>query len=64
MLPGWWGGGGGRPAAQGKDAVPESVDHVLVHVDPRGDRSWLQSSPPVTTDGCHSFDATGAPPRV
>ena len=53
----------GRAAAQGKDAVPDSVDHVLVHVDPRADRSWLQSSPPVTTDGCHTFDASGAPPE-
>jgi len=44
---------------KGKDAVPDSVDHVLVHVDPHSDRSWLQSSPPVTTDGCHTFDATG-----
>ena len=44
---------------QGKEAVPEAVDHVLVPVDPREDRSWLQSQPPVPTDNAHRFDHTG-----
>ena len=44
---------------QGKDAVPEAVDHVKVVVDPREDRTWLQSQPHVPTDGTHSFDQIG-----
>lgn len=45
---------------QGKDAVPESVDHVLVRVDPKEDRTWLQSEPAVATDNAHALDKTGA----
>jgi ATP-dependent RNA helicase DDX1 len=41
---------------KGKDAVPELVDHLLAPIDPRADRSWLQSSPQVWTDGAHSCD--------
>ncbi|GFR40732.1 hypothetical protein Agub_g1342 [Astrephomene gubernaculifera] len=41
---------------KGRDAVPETVDHVLIRVDPREDRSWLQSRPQVYTDGCHALD--------
>ncbi len=44
---------------QGKEAVPEAVDHVLVPVDPREDRSWLQSQPAVSTDNTHMHDSTG-----
>ena len=44
---------------QGKEAVPEAVDHVLVPVDPREDRSWLQSQPAVSTDNAHRHDSTG-----
>ncbi|GAB4816240.1 hypothetical protein N2152v2_003286 [Parachlorella kessleri] len=44
---------------KGKDAVPETVDHVLVRVDPQEDRSWLQTNPVVFTDNAHSLDATG-----
>ena len=44
---------------KGKEAVPEAVDHVLVRIDPREDRSWLQSEPSVLTDNAHAFDATG-----
>ncbi|KXZ56945.1 hypothetical protein GPECTOR_1g852 [Gonium pectorale] len=44
---------------KGKDAVPETVDHVLVRVDPREDRSWLQSKPEVFTDSCHALDKVG-----
>ena len=47
---------------QGKDAVPESVDHVLVRVDPKEDRTWLQSEPAVATDNAHALDKTGAAP--
>lgn len=32
---------------KGKDAVPDTVDHVLVRVDPAADVSWLQSTPKV-----------------
>jgi hypothetical protein len=35
-------------ALQGKDAVPDTVDHVLVWVDPAADASWMQSTPKVT----------------
>jgi hypothetical protein len=52
----------GRVLLQGKDAVPESVDHVLVRVDPKEDRTWLQSEPAVATDNAHALDKTGAPP--
>ncbi|EFJ48542.1 hypothetical protein VOLCADRAFT_90875 [Volvox carteri f. nagariensis] len=44
---------------KGKDAVPETVDHVLVRVNPAEDRSWLQSKPEVFTDGCHAVDCIG-----
>ncbi|GLC38638.1 hypothetical protein PLESTB_000455000 [Pleodorina starrii] len=44
---------------KGKDAVPETVDHVLVRVNPAEDRSWLQSKPEVFTDGCHALDRVG-----
>lgn len=33
---------------KGRDAVPETVDHVMVAVDPQEDRSWLQSEPKVS----------------
>ncbi len=36
-----------------------AVDHLVLEVDPREDRSWLQTSPAVISDGCHTFDATG-----
>lgn len=39
--------------------MPDTVDHVLVSVDPRADRSWLQSAPEVPTDNVHAFDASG-----
>lgn len=32
---------------KGKDAVPDSVDHVLLRVDPTADATWLQSTPKV-----------------
>ena len=44
---------------QGREAVPDTVDHVLVAVDPKADRSWLQSSPEVPSDNIHAFHSTG-----
>mmetsp|Transcript_3311 Transcript_3311/g.11991 ORF Transcript_3311/g.11991 Transcript_3311/m.11991 type:complete len:739 (-) Transcript_3311:81-2297(-) len=41
---------------KGKDAVPDTVDHVSICIDPLEDRSWLQSSPEVRTDKCHVYD--------
>lgn len=35
---------------KGKDAVPDTVDHVLVRVDPTADATWLQSTPKVGRD--------------
>ena len=37
------------------------MDHVLVPVDPREDRSWLQSAPEVPTDNAHAHDGALAP---
>ena len=36
--------------------MPDTVDHVLVRVDPREDRSWLQSAPEVPADNVHALD--------
>lgn len=44
---------------QGKEAIPEAVDHVVVEIDPQTDRSWLQQTPQVYTDNAHTFDNTG-----
>ena len=55
-LGGGGGDGGGCGPAPGT-ALPEGVDHVLVRVDPRADRSWLQAAPPVPTDGVHAVDS-------
>ena len=44
---------------KGKDAVPDTVDHLVVAVDPKEDRSWLQSEPAVPTDRCHVHDEVG-----
>lgn len=45
---------------KGREAVPETVDHLVLEVDPQEDRSWLQSVSGVRTDGCHTFDRVGA----
>lgn len=42
---------------KGRDAVPDTVDHAVVVIDPREDRTWLQSEPRVWTDGVHAPDA-------
>jgi ATP-dependent RNA helicase DDX1 len=39
---------------KGKDAVPETVHHVVVRVDPRADTSWKERDTKVTTDGVHA----------
>ena len=39
--------------------MPDTVDHVRIMVDPREDKTWLQSQPKVVTDRVHAFDATG-----
>ena len=44
---------------QGKEAIPESVDHVIVKIDPQEDRSWVQQTPTVYTDAGHAHDKTG-----
>ena len=44
---------------QGKEYVPETVDHVCIRVDPHEDATWLQSNPPVPTDKAHQFDNIG-----
>ena len=41
---------------KGKDAVPDTVDHVIIRIDPEEDRTWLQTEPAVDTDGVHSVD--------
>ena len=46
---------------KGKDAVPDSVDHVIIKIDPAEDRTWLQSEPRVDTDGVHVVDPPLAP---
>ncbi|KAF5826386.1 concanavalin A-like lectin/glucanase domain-containing protein [Dunaliella salina] len=45
---------------KGKDAVPETVDHAVVEIDPREDKSWLQSVPQVFTDNMHALDRVDA----
>ncbi|XP_035714704.1 ATP-dependent RNA helicase Ddx1 isoform X2 [Folsomia candida] len=41
---------------KGEDAVPETVHHVVVPVDPRKDLSWHSLRQHVTTDGVHAKD--------
>ncbi|XP_048507320.1 ATP-dependent RNA helicase Ddx1 [Athalia rosae] len=41
---------------KGEDAVPETVHHVVVMVDPQKDKSWYTSKWHVQTDGVHSRD--------
>lgn len=41
---------------KGEDAVPETVHHVVVKVDPQKDRSWENLRKHVTTDGVHARD--------
>lgn len=41
---------------KGEDAVPETVHHVVVSVDPQKDRSWHNFRRPIKTDGVHAQD--------
>lgn len=41
---------------KGEDAVPETVHHVVVTVDPQKDKSWCNLRPHIETDGVHYRD--------
>lgn len=41
---------------KGEDAVPETVHHVVVMVDPQKDKSWYNMRNHVETDGVHARD--------
>lgn len=41
---------------KGEDAVPETVHHVVVTVDPQKDKSWENLRYRVQTDGVHARD--------
>ncbi len=42
--------------AKRQDTVPETVHHVVVHVDPQSDLSWQNQRNAVETDGVHYDD--------
>lgn len=44
---------------KGEDAVPDTVHHVVVPVDPKADKSWTDLKRCITTDGVHSKDRIG-----
>lgn len=41
---------------KGEDAVPETVHHVVVMVDPQKDQSWGNLRQHMQTDGIHKMD--------
>ncbi|KAG8227851.1 hypothetical protein J437_LFUL006474 [Ladona fulva] len=41
---------------KGEDAVPETVHHVVVMIDPQKDKSWTSLRKHVRTDGVHASD--------
>jgi len=42
---------------KGKDAIPDTVDHIVVMADPRSDRSWQSANNnSLVTDGVHAAD--------
>lgn len=41
---------------KGEDAVPETVHHVVVTVDPQKDKSWHNLRKHIETDGIHNRD--------
>ncbi|UYV62061.1 DDX1 [Cordylochernes scorpioides] len=41
---------------KGEDSVPETVHHVVVRVDPRNDKSWMDNKRHIQTDGVHQRD--------
>ena len=43
---------------KGEDAVPETVHHVVVMVDPQKDKSWMNLRTHIETDGVHYRDKT------
>lgn len=45
---------------KGQDAVPETVHHCVVHIDPTKDAWWHKPTHRVTTDGVHAHDNTRA----
>ena len=44
---------------KGEDAVPDTVHHVVVPVDPRADSSWANLRNQTETDGVHQRDRVG-----
>eukprot|EP00049_Salpingoeca_infusionum_P001017 m.44229 g.44229 ORF g.44229 m.44229 type:complete len:734 (-) comp10825_c1_seq6:1035-3236(-) len=46
---------------KGMDAVPDTVHHVVYHVDPRKDDSWKGAPPFLKTDGMHNSDNLKSP---
>lgn len=46
---------------KGKETIPETVDHLVVMVDPAEDKTWLQSTPTVWTDAVHALDPPPSP---
>lgn len=44
---------------KGEDAVPETVHHVVVNIDPQKDKSWGNVRNCVETDGVHASDNVG-----
>lgn len=44
---------------KGEDAVPETVHHVVVMVDPQKDKSWQNLRKHILTDGVHAQDRVG-----
>jgi len=44
---------------KGQDAVPETVHHVVVPIDPRTDQGWSGYKQQVQTDGVHAADRVG-----
>lgn len=41
---------------KGEDAVPDTVHHVVVNVDPMKDQSWHSLRQHIQTDGIHAND--------
>jgi len=44
---------------KGQDAVPDTVHHVVVPIDPRTDQGWAGYKQQVQTDGVHACDRVG-----
>jgi hypothetical protein len=50
-----------QPYLAGKDAVPETVHHAMVMVDPASEEhaGWAKLEPPALTDNLHTLDNVG-----